>query len=323
MFAPPPEIQLIIALALDLILGDPAWFPHPVRLIGWWSRVLTRAFRKLVGNGRPAGILMTATVVISTYFAVWGIVRLLLAIHPAAYYAANILLIYMTISVRDLGREAFAVSRILKSGDLAGARKQVGRIVGRDTADLDESGVARAAAESVAESTVDGILSPLFFALLGGAPLAMAFKATSTLDSMYGYRTPDLERFGWASARLDDAANFIPGRIAIIVMPIAAAIWGGDGKRSLRIALRDRRKHHSPNAGIPEAAMAGALGVALAGPTVYGGEVVDKPTIGDPLREIEPVDPVTAWWISLASAVVFIGMSAGILAMIHLLVNNS
>jgi adenosylcobinamide-phosphate synthase len=189
-----------------------------------------------------------------------------------------------------LKKESENVRRKLVSGTLAEARKAVGRIVGRDTAELSDAGVTRAAVETVAENFSDGEIAPLFYMLIGGAPLALAYKAVNTMDSMVGYKNEDYIDFGRAAAKLDDAANFLPSRLAAILLIAAAPLVGLDGKNALRIWRRDRRKHASPNSAQTEAAMAGALHVQLAGPASYFGERVEKPYIGDPDRPIEPED---------------------------------
>ena len=189
-----------------------------------------------------------------------------------------------------LKKESENVRRKLVSGTLAEARKAVGRIVGRDTGELSDAGVTRAAVETVAENFSDGEIAPLFYMLIGGAPLALAYKAVNTMDSMVGYKNEDYIDFGRAAAKLDDAANFLPSRLAAILLIAAAPLVGLDGKNAFRIWRCDRRKHASPNSAQTEAAMAGALHVQLAGPASYFGERVEKPYIGDPDRPIEPED---------------------------------
>lgn len=188
---------------------------------------------------------------------------------------------YFTISIRSLADEAKKVMTFLKENDLIQARKVLSQIVGRDTAYLNEEQIVRACVETVAESSVDGILSPLFYSFVGGPGSAMAYKAVSTLDSMVGHKDEKYIWFGWASARLDDMANYIPARISAVLIPLASFFCGYGFQKSLRIAFRDGRKHQSPNSGIPEAAMAGALGIQLGGPSTYQGEVIEKPFIGD------------------------------------------
>ena len=205
-------------------------------------------------------------------------------------FGAEVVLCWQALCARDLWEESMAVCRELRRGDLPAARRAVGMIVGRDTAALTPEGVARAAVETVAENTSDGVAAPLFWMALGGAPLAMAYKAVNTMDSMVGYRNDRYRWFGTAAARLDDLANWLPSRLCALVMAALAPLAGLDGRGAFRIWRRDRRKHKSPNSAQTEAAMAGALGVELAGDASYFGVVHHKPTLGDPLRPVEPED---------------------------------
>lgn len=255
---------------------------------------------------------MAGGIVLATYASGVGTLSLARLAGERFGLFVHVVLMYTTIAIHDLVREARAVERHLLRGDLPAARRQVSRIVGRDTDRLDEAAVARAAVESVAESTVDGILSPIFYALIGGAPLALAFKAASTLDSMYGHLDEENREFGWASARLDDLANYVPARLAVFFAPLGALVCGRRWLRALGIAVRDMRKHLSPNAGIPEAAFAGALGVRLGGPTTYDGETIDKPWLGDALREIRPEDIGAACRLSLAASLFFVAMGVAV-----------
>jgi adenosylcobinamide-phosphate synthase len=196
-------------------------------------------------------------------------------------------LLYTAFAAKDLKVESMEVFRALKDRDLNRARKKLSMIVGRDTNNLSEPEIIRASVETVAENTVDGIISPLFYAFLGGAPLALAYKAVSTLDSMVGYKNERYMNFGWASARLDDLANFIPARISILLLPVASFLTGKDGINSWRVVLRDGRKNPSPNSGIPEAAIAGALRVQLGGVNFYNSVASSEPVIGDSLNTLE------------------------------------
>ncbi|OGR02879.1 MAG: cobalamin biosynthesis protein CobD [Deltaproteobacteria bacterium RIFOXYD12_FULL_53_23] len=211
-------------------------------------------------------------------------------LHPWLGTAVSIFLLYTTIAARDLVRHSTDVYTALATGDLPEARRRVGMIVGRDTANLDEAGVARAAVESVAESMVDGVTAPLFFALLGGPMAAMLYKTVNTMDSMFGYKNERYLKFGWAAARLDDIVNFVPARLTSMLIPAAAFLLRLDVKGALFILLRDRGRHASPNSGHTEAAVAGAIGIQLGGPNLYFGQLLEKPSIGDPIRPIEPQD---------------------------------
>lgn len=264
---------VLVAFAADYFIGDPAYSLHPVRLIGRLAGNLEIFLRKRVKNEKSAGIIFVLCVVIIVYLA--G--SLLLAVQRELF---SIFLIYSALSVKDLKVHALRVYRALKKKDIESARKSVGVMVGRDVENLGPQEISRATVESVAESTVDGIIAPLFYAFLGGAPLAITYKAISTLDSMVGYKNKRYQNFGWAAAKLDDLANFIPARLAAIFMPIAALIIGKGFKSAFRTVISDRRKHPSPNSGIPEAAMAGALRVQLGGESYYQGKLYSKPLIG-------------------------------------------
>ena len=210
---------------------------------------------------------------------------------------------YQLLAARSLQKESMAVYSPLKAHDLEGARRAVSRIVGRDTQALDETGVAKAAVETVAENTCDGVIAPLIFLFLGGLPAGMAYKAVSTLDSMVGYKNDKYRFFGWASARLDDILNFIPARLSGLLLCLGAALLPGcSGRRAWTIFWRDRRKHASPNSAHTEAACAGALGVRLAGDASYFGKVVHKPTLGDPVRPVESEDIPRACRLMYAGA---------------------
>jgi adenosylcobinamide-phosphate synthase len=209
-----------------------------------------------------------------------------------------------------------AVFRPLAAGDLPLARQRVAMIVGRDTDQLDEAGIARAAVESVAESTVDGVTAPLFFALIAGPVGAMVYRAVNTLDSTFGYKDGRYLHFGWASARIDDVANLIPARLTAPLIAAAALLLRQRPLQSLKILLRDGRKHESPNAGLPEAAMAGALGVQLGGLNTYGGEPLDKPTIGDPLVPLAARHIPQANALMFATAGLFLGLGLAARALV-------
>jgi len=282
----PPALQIILAALLDQLWGDPRWLPHPVRGIGALGSSLENLFRKTGLPLKVAGILTLLLMLAAS----GGIVLLLLysaqSIHPLAGTAVSILIVYTTIAARDLARHSRAVYAALQNHDLSEARRRVAMIVGRETDKLSEEEVARAAVESVAESMVDGVCAPLFYAFIGGPAAAMLYKAINTADSMFGYKNERYREFGWAAARLDDLANFIPARLTGLLVPLAALLLGLDAKSSWRIFWRDRKNHSSPNSGHGEAAVAGALGIRLGGSSTYFGRVVVKPTIGDARQQI-------------------------------------
>jgi adenosylcobinamide-phosphate synthase len=280
-------IDLLLATALDAVVGDPRWLPHPVRgmgaVIAWydhWIRTLCRTDESLriaggiLAIGLPTAVYATGIVVISEAES----------FSPVLGHVVEIGLAYTTLAGRDLLDHVRVVGHELAQGNLSGARRAVARIVGRDSTTLEEPEIVRATVETIAESTSDGIIAPIIYLSLGGAPLALAYKAINTLDSMVGHRNARYEYFGWASARLDDVANWIPARLTgtFIAMAAGLATWQWERVRaSWHILHRDGDKHPSPNSGRPEAAMAGALGVQLGGRNYYGGAPQDRPLIGD------------------------------------------
>lgn len=298
---------LLPAVALDLILGDPHWMPHPVR---WMGRTIStlegplrRLFPKTSAGERGAGIVLALA--LPTLFGGGSALVLLVLerVSPWLSWVVQLWFTYQLLAARSLQTESMAVYYLLKAHDLEGARRAVSRIVGRDTQALDETGVAKAAVETVAENTCDGVTAPLLFLFLGGLPAGMAYKAVSTLDSMVGYKNDQYRFFGWASARLDDLLNFIPARLSGLLLCLGAALLPGcSGRRAWTIFWRDRRKHASPNSAHTEAACAGALGVRLAGDASYFGKVVHKPTLGDPVRPVEPEDIPRACRLMYAGA---------------------
>jgi adenosylcobinamide-phosphate synthase len=271
------------AYAMDLIAGDPEWLPHPVRAIG---RMIS-AGEAIAAPGRhsPArdlvqGAVVTLLVVAVTATAAVLVLRGTRQLHAGVALVAETLLAWTVLATRSLLSEANRVIRALEAGDLVIARARLARIVGRDAATLTESDVARAVIETLAESTCDGIVAPLCFLAAAGVPAALAYKAVNTLDSMVGHREAPYTYFGRVAARLDDVANFAPARLSAIAIAVAAASLGKSATGALRIWRRDRANHDSPNAGHPEAAMAGALGVALGGTNYYDGVAVVKPGLG-------------------------------------------
>jgi adenosylcobinamide-phosphate synthase len=294
------EYQILIAVAIDLLLGDPEWLPHPVRGIGRLALGLETLARRMLGGTRIAGLVTALSTYALAGAAAWAAIRLAAAVHPLAGDVMSILVIYTTIAARDLARHSMAVLRPLRAGDLVEARRRVGAIVGRDTDRLDEAGVTRAAVESVAESTVDGVTAPLMFAVLAGPVGAMVYRAINTLDSLFGHQDERYGQFGWAAARIDDLANYIPARCTAPLLCLAALLLRLRPGLAWQTLLRDGRNHASPNAGLTEAAMAGALGVQLGGVNHYDGQALEKPTIG------EAIVPLSARHIRLANALMFV-----------------
>ena len=285
---------LLAGFALDLIFGDPRGMPHIIRayghLISFGEEFLRKAFPSTPRGERAAGAALVALVAGAGTLVPLACVALLRKISPPASFAAETLICFQLLCVRSLRDESEAVYKCLMKGDLPAARKALSMIVGRDTERLDETGVIKAAVETVAENTSDGIVAPLFWIGLFGFAGGCFCKAVNTMDSMVGYKNEKYRHFGTCAAKLDDIVNFIPARLAGLLIVAAAAICRYDPRNAMRIFLRDRLKHESPNSAHTEAACAGALRVQLAGPASYGGVMEDKHFLGDPLRPVEKYD---------------------------------
>ena len=285
---------LLLGFCLDLLLGDPHWMPHPVRAMGALITGLEKPLRGVFPKTHRGELAAGSALVILTVGISTGVAALLLwlcgQIHPYLAFAGETLLCYQLLAARALRDESVKVYKALRDGTLDDARKAVSMIVGRDTDRLDEIGVAKAAVETVAENASDGVIAPLLFLAIGGAPLGVLYKSINTMDSMVGYKNDRYLYFGRAAAKLDDLVNFIPARLAGVLLCLAARPAGFDGRNAWRIFRRDRKNHKSPNSAHTEAAAAGALDVQLAGSSYYFGKLVEKPTIGDPLRPVEPAD---------------------------------
>jgi adenosylcobinamide-phosphate synthase len=279
----PKDIAVVLAaVVLDLVLGDPRALPHPVMAIGRLIAFLESPLRRLVGNVRLAGVLLLLTTVGVTYAVAALLIKAAYAVSPEAGFIVGLYLAWVSLAARSLHVESGKVAKALESGDLPGARLALSYIVGRETDQLGEGEIIRGAVETVAENTGDGVIAPLFYLMLGGPPLALAYKAVNTLDSMVGYKNERYLDFGRASALFDDLANYLPARLTGLLMVLAAPICALSGSGAWRIMRRDCRNHSSPNSGFPEAAAAGALGVQLGGANRYFGKLVEKPTIGEP-----------------------------------------
>ncbi|MHB8986196.1 MAG: adenosylcobinamide-phosphate synthase CbiB [Eubacteriales bacterium] len=300
------------AVALDLAVGDPRWLLHPTQVIGWLIDRLEGLFRPLADTPRRqvlAGGVLAALVVAASWLATYLLLAFAYRLAPLAGLALSAWLLSTTIAWHGLVEAGFRIFRSLKAGELAEARRRTGMIVGRDTGELPAGELTRAAVETVAENTSDGVIAPLFFALVGGVPLAMAYRAVNTLDSMLGYRSERYRYFGRAAARLDDAANYIPARLTGLLLCLAAPVTGSGFSRAWSMMLRDARRHPSPNSGFPEAAAAGALGVRLGGTNYYHGTASFRPYIGEARREMAPEDIASV--IRLMSAAILLFAAAG------------
>jgi adenosylcobinamide-phosphate synthase len=300
-------LWIAVAVALDAVLGDPHWLPHPVVAVGRLISALEKFLRPRAKNLRRAGVALGLTVVLLTGGAAWA----LSLIHPAV----QVYLLYAALAPRCMHSEARKVRRTLETGTLDEARAQLSMLVGRDTAALDAGHITKATVETVAENTTDGVISPLLWMLLGSlfgaaVPLAWAFKAASTLDSMVGYRNEKYIDFGRFSAKMDDVFNYIPARVTGVLMCLAAFFCRLDARNAWRILWRDHANHPSPNSAWAESAAAGALGLQLGGGAFYGGKWVEKKTQGDALKQPEPKDigrVCALMWVTYAEALVVFG----------------
>ncbi len=283
-----------IGFVLDYIFGDPAGFPHIVvgigKLIEKIEKLVRSRFPKTPRGELFGGALLVFLVLICSAAPVFAALYFLGKAHPLLRLVFESVICWQCLAARSLSDAGISIYKELQNFDLPAARKAVGMVVGRDTASLDESGVTRAAVETIAENTSDGVIAPLLFLLAGGGAFGVLYKAINTMDSMIGYKNDRYLYFGRAAARLDDIANFIPSRIAGLLMVPGAFFAGLDAKNALRVFLRDRKNHTSPNSAQTESAAAGALGVSLGGANFYFGKLVHKPIIGDPARPIEPSD---------------------------------
>ncbi|MCI8637797.1 MAG: cobalamin biosynthesis protein CobD [Coprococcus sp.] len=287
-------LAVAAGFVIDRLIGDPIWLYHPVRLIGKWIMILEDVLRKIAGEKKGrllvcGGVLWFAVSAISVGIPL-GILFQAGKVHPAVRFALEAFWCGQILAGKSLKVESRKVYEKLIKSDLPGARYAVSMIVGRDTNSLSEEGVTKAAVETVAENTSDGVIAPLLYLLLGGVPAGFFYKAVNTMDSMVGYKNEKYQYFGRFAARMDDVCNYIPSRIAAVLMIVSAYLLRMDGKNAWRIYLRDRKKSASPNAAQTESVCAGALRVQLCGDAYYFGKLHYKETLGDPLREIRPDD---------------------------------
>lgn len=282
-----PWLALPAAFALDALVGDPRWLPHPVR---WMGRAIEKAepvFRKHCHNELLAGSLFALSLILGSWALSALTIGLAYRLHALLGFGVETVLLFYCLSARSLAQAGREIHHLLARGEVDQARTQVAMIVGRDVERYQADDIARATVETVAENVVDGVLSPLLFAAIGGVPLALAYKMINTLDSMVGYKNPQYLLFGRAAARIDDAANYLPARLAVLLIALASRMHTGlASRRALLTGWHEGAHHASPNAGYPEAAFAGALGVQLNGPNYYHGVLVDKPFIGVGLEPV-------------------------------------
>lgn len=307
-------LSLIFGFLLDQVLGDPQGRYHPVRLLGRLIGTLEACLYGVLGKKERAlfweGVLLAAGVCGAAAFFSWGILRLGAMISPIVHFLISSLMCYFLFAVKDLRVESMRVYDALKDESLEKAREAVSMIVGRDVNRLDQTGVAKAAIETVAENTSDGVVAPLLYMAVGGPVLGWVYKAVNTMDSMVGYKNERYLYFGRAAARLDDVLNWLPSRLSALLMILSAFLLHMDAKNALRIFLRDRFCHASPNSAQTEAACAGALGIELAGDAWYFGILHKKKTIGDALRPVEYEDIRRANWLMYGVSYLALGLAA-------------
>jgi len=312
----PALMDIILGYAIDLIIGDPSWFYHPVRLIGKFidfTETFLRKIAKTATAQKIAGIILTAVIVGGTYFLLYFLLKFIYQENIYIFHLINIFLVYTVLATKSLSDEALKIYNLLSQAEIEKARQSLSFIVGRDTAHLSEEKITKAVVETVAENASDGIVAPLFYLFIGGVPLAMAYKAVNTLDSMVGYKNERYLHLGWASARLDDIANFIPARLTAFLLTVSALLTDSFAvaKRALSTMLKEGSHHESLNSGYPEAAMAGALGISLGGVNTYGGVEVAKPVLGAELNLTAPSHILKA--VRLMRITSFLALLMGVL----------
>ncbi|MCH4813011.1 adenosylcobinamide-phosphate synthase CbiB [Vreelandella neptunia] len=320
-FALSSIVLVMLAIAIDLVVGDPRSIPHPVVLIGRFISSFEQLWNRGTAQQRRVSGFMLSIIVVG---GVWGVSWLLLwvltQLHPGLALIVELWLLSTTLAIKGLGDAARAVVAPLTKGDLPTARKALGMIVGRDTQHLGEAEITRGTVETVAENTVDGITAPLFFALIGGAPLALAYKAVNTLDSMVGYKNERYADFGFASAKLDDIANWLPARLTALYLWLAGLLLSASGilklrwRGALRGTCQDAPRHPSPNAGWPEAMVARLLGVQLGGTNFYQGVASHRATLGEPLEVLEVMHISATLRLMRGAWMLFLLLSVGVIA---------
>ena len=315
------EIQILLALFLDLLFGDPRGIPHPARMVRRFALALEPSVRTMIKSPREAGVLAAVMVVGLAGLAAWGLLRLAASLHPWAYTALSIWIFYTALSARALADRGAEVCRALEVGNLVLGRKRVAEMVGRDTDRMDGEEIARAAIESVARHGVDGVIAPLICAFLFGPLGAFLYKTIDALDSAFGHKNEQYYDFGRFSAWLGRLANWIPARVAVWFMALSAMLLGMRPLAALRISRRDGSVQANPNAGLPEAAMAGALGVQLGGPVFRDGKFDPEPFMGDPVHRLEPghIRQANAllFAMTIIAATVFALLRKGLLAIYY------
>ena len=302
-------INITLAYLLDRIIGDPKNLPHPVIYIGKCISILEKAIRSLIKREKKlkiAGLLFPIFIVGGTYVVTYMLVQITQIIHPLLATILEIVLIATTIASKGLADAALEIYQYLKQQQIKKARKALSMIVGRDTEHLDEEEISRGTIETVAENIVDAIISPLFYAFIGGAPLAMAYRAANTLDSMVGYKNDQYQHLGWASARFDDVLNYIPARLTAFLIMIASVIMKLQWRKLIKIVIRDAKKHPSPNSGYPESAVAAVLGIQLGGTNYYQGVISKRAKMGDATKRMDKEDILLAVKLMKKTSTLFV-----------------
>lgn len=311
---------LIAGFCIDLIAGDPHSIPHPVifigKLISFLEKILRRVFPQGKTGERLAGLVLWLLVTGISTLVPWTLLKLAGMLHPLAAFALESIMCWQILATKSLKDESMKVYKALCTGDLEASRYAVSMIVGRDVARLDDSGVTRAAVETVAENTSDGIIAPMLFLALGGAPAGFFYKAVNTMDSMVGYIDPPYTHLGFVPAKMDDVMNWIPARLSAFLMLAAGAILGMDAKNGWKIFRRDRFNHASPNSAQTESVCAGLMQLQLAGDAWYGGVLHKKKFIGDPIRQVTHEDIPASCRLLYGTAILSLLLLAGIKALI-------
>lgn len=312
------SIDVSIAIIIDLILGDPYWLPHPVIFIGKLIKAIESRARTIAKNDKElklSGGMMVIIVALVCFLLPTALLYITWKIKPL-FHVVNVIILWTTIAARCLRNESMKVYSALEKEDISLARKFTSYIVGRETENLDEKQLIRATVETVAENASDGVIAPLIYSFIGGAPLAMMYKGINTMDSMVGYINKKYKQIGFFPAKTDDVFNFLPARITGFIMCLTAPFFKVSILNSIRIMLRDRKNHKSPNCAYPEAATAAILKVQLGGNNIYFGEVVEKPTIGDKLRELRKEDIVYANKIMFAAEFLFAAITVALINLV-------
>ena len=316
--------SILIGFLLDCIFGDPRRLPHPICLIGNFinlmEKVLRRAFPKSERGELAGGAVLAAAVPAAAFGVSFMILRLCEAVNPVLKFAVETFFCYQIFAAKSLKDESMRVYRYVEAGDIENSRKYLSWIVGRDTKELNFEKIDKAVVETVAENTSDGVVAPLIFMAVGGAPLAFLYKGVNTLDSMVGYKNDRYLYFGRASAKLDDLLNFIPARLTGLAMCIGAFITGLDWRTAFRIYRRDRKNHSSPNSAHPESACAGALNIQLGGDAYYFGRLYRKKTIGDDIRPVDSGDIKLAIRLMYAASVICLVLALTVRILIFTLI---